>query len=277
MISIVVPTYNRAHLLPRAIDSVINQTWKDWELIIVDDGSKDNTGEVVKKYLTDKRVKYIKKENSGSADSRNVGVGHTTGDFLAFLDSDDTWEPEKLEVNNKFIDLYPEGVCFYSGFRTIDSKSGEQIRTSVPPEGKQDLREQLKTYNPIHAFSTVVFPKNIFLEAGRFDIDFKARQDVDLYYRVSKLAHFVGIPEILATVYSNQTDRISANVSNRFSGFDLFLKKHGKDMSFAQRSFLAKRVVALAFQDKSYKTLAERLPLSLFSFLTPSSFDHKED
>ena len=277
MISIVIPTYNRAHLVPRALSSVLAQSFVDWELILVDDGSEDNTEEVVQEFLGDSRIKYLRKENSGSADSRNVGVNHSTGEFLAFLDSDDVWEPNKLEVNVRYINSNPEGICFYSGFRTIDSKSGKQIRKSVPPEGERDLREQLKTSNPIHAFSTAVFPKEVFLQAGGFDIEFKARQDVDLFYRISKISSFVAIPEVLATVYNNQADRISANVSNRFSGFDLFLKRHGHDMSFAQRSFLAKRIVVLAYKNGSYKTLIKRLPLSIFSFVNPFSEIPKEN
>ncbi len=105
-VSVIIPTYNRADLLPRAIDSVLNQTYRDLELIIVDDGSTDNTKEIVEKYQKkDERIKYLWEENSGGpARPYNLALKQCQGEFIAFLDSDDVWLPEKLERQINFIE-----------------------------------------------------------------------------------------------------------------------------------------------------------------------------
>ena len=97
-ISVIVPTYNRGHLLERALRSVLTQTHQQLELIIVDDGSVDNTADVVSTYDADSRVRYIRhQDNLGSSVARNTGIRHAQGEYIAFLDSDDEWLPTKLE------------------------------------------------------------------------------------------------------------------------------------------------------------------------------------
>ncbi len=109
-VSVILPTYNRAKYISRAIDSVLAQTYKDWELIIIDDGSTDNTKEVVEPYLKDKRIKYVWKENGGVSSARNKGLDMATGEFVAFLDSDDFYMPEKLEKSLEVFDRYPDVI-----------------------------------------------------------------------------------------------------------------------------------------------------------------------
>ena len=101
LVSVIIPTYNREKFLPYALGSVKNQTYKDWELIIVDDGSTDNTEKVCKEFAKtiDQPVKYIYQENQGVAGARNTGLKHAQGEFIAFLDSDDRWYPWHLKKN----------------------------------------------------------------------------------------------------------------------------------------------------------------------------------
>ena len=102
--SIIMPSYNTANYIGESINSVINQTYKNWELIIVDDCSTDNTDEIVKKFLNDKRIKYFRNnKNSGAAMSRNKALREAKGKWIAFLDSDDLWKKEKLEKQIKFM------------------------------------------------------------------------------------------------------------------------------------------------------------------------------
>lgn len=96
MISIVLPSFNRAHILPKAVESILRQTYKDFELIIVDDGSSDNTCEVVKGF-NDDRIVYVHQENAGACVARNNGIDHARGEYIAFQDSDDVWHEDKLE------------------------------------------------------------------------------------------------------------------------------------------------------------------------------------
>ena len=105
LVSIIMPSYNTADFIEKSIKSVINQTYKNWELIIVDDCSTDNTDEVVEKFLSDKRIVYIKNEkNSGAAVSRNCALREAKGKWIAFLDSDDLWHPQKLEKQIEFME-----------------------------------------------------------------------------------------------------------------------------------------------------------------------------
>ena len=105
LVSVIMPSYNTAEYISESIASVRKQTYTDWELIIVDDCSADNTDEIVKPFLSDKRIKYIKNEtNSGAAVSRNRALREAKGKWIAFLDSDDLWHPEKLEKQIRFME-----------------------------------------------------------------------------------------------------------------------------------------------------------------------------
>ena len=121
-VSIITPSYNTARFIEETINSVLNQTYTDWELIIVDDCSKDNTDEVVAKY-TDDRIIYIKNEkNSGAAVSRNRALREATGRWIAFLDSDDLWEKDKLQKQIDFMEK--NGYAFsYTAYRKINEDS----------------------------------------------------------------------------------------------------------------------------------------------------------
>ena len=113
LVSVIIPTYNRAHLIKRSAESVLNQTYTNLELIIVDDGSTDDTEEVVKT-LNDNRVTYIKQPNQGACAARNNGIDHAKGEFIAFQDSDDVWHEDKLEKQIKCLKETGADFCFCS-------------------------------------------------------------------------------------------------------------------------------------------------------------------
>ena len=123
LVSIVMPSYNTAKYIKETIDSVLNQTYSFWELIIVDDCSTDETDEVVKPYLKDERIRYLKNiKNSGAAVSRNRALQEAKGRWIAFLDSDDLWEPDKLQKQLKFMN--DNGYCFsYTNYVEINEES----------------------------------------------------------------------------------------------------------------------------------------------------------
>lgn len=134
LVSIIMPSYNTSKYISETIDSVINQTYKNWELIIVDDCSNDNTDKVIKKYLKDKRIKYYKNEkNSGAAISRNKALKLANGEYIAFLDSDDLWEKEKLEKQIKFME--ENNYYFsYTKYELIDEKSNSLNKVVSGPK-----------------------------------------------------------------------------------------------------------------------------------------------
>ena len=132
-VSIIMPSYNTAQFLLQSVQSVVAQTYKDWELIIVDDCSTDNTDEVIAS-ISDERIRYIKNEqNSGAAVSRNKALREARGRWIAFLDSDDLWHPEKLEKQIRF--MKANGYSFsYTNYSEIDEKSQPLGRTVTGPK-----------------------------------------------------------------------------------------------------------------------------------------------
>lgn len=136
LVSIITPSYNTAKFIGKTIESVQNQTYQKWEMIIVDDCSTDNTDEVIDGYLSDKRIKYIKNEkNSGAAVSRNRALREAKGKWIAFLDSDDLWMPEKLEKQIGFMEK--NGYHFsYANYEEIDT---DGKRTCVRVTGPKKI------------------------------------------------------------------------------------------------------------------------------------------
>ncbi len=133
LVSIIMPSYNTGQFISETIDSVLAQTYENWELIIVDDCSTDNTDEVVLKYLTDHRIKYLKNEkNSGAAISRNRALREAAGKWIAFLDSDDLWSHDKLEKQLAF--MKARGSCFsYTNYIEIDESSAPNGKSVTGP------------------------------------------------------------------------------------------------------------------------------------------------
>ena len=130
LVSIIMPSYNTASFIAESIQSVLEQSYKDWELIIVDDCSPDNTDDVVKPYLSDKRIRYLKNEkNSGAAVSRNRALREAEGKWIAFLDSDDLWMPEKLQKQVGFMEKngYHFSYTNYAEIDTEDKRNGISV------------------------------------------------------------------------------------------------------------------------------------------------------
>src|SRR5215831_9468158 len=113
IVSVVIPTYNNARFLPEALDSLLGQTYRDFELIVVDDGSTDDTLEVLKPYRH--LIRYVRKENGGPASARNLGIRHASGELIAFQDADDIWLPDKLQLQVDYLREHPEVGLVFSG------------------------------------------------------------------------------------------------------------------------------------------------------------------
>ncbi|HII60985.1 glycosyltransferase family 2 protein [Pyrococcus horikoshii] len=149
LVSVVLPTYNRAKVLPRAIESVLNQTYTNIELIIVDDGSRDNTKEIIREFQSqDERIVYLRnKRNLGANAARNIGIMHSTGEFIAFMDSDDMWLPWKLERQIKImyssLNSYP---IVYSGFIRIYKTDKNKVILSYYPKNPLQFQQIVPQY-----------------------------------------------------------------------------------------------------------------------------------
>src|SRR4051794_36269759 len=124
LVSVVIPAFNRAFILPEALDSVLAQTFKDFELIVVDDGSTDDTEEVLRPYVERRGVRFLPQANQGPAAARNRGIEAARGKYVAFLDSDDLWLPIKLSVQIPRMEAHPEAVMSYGNVLNFTPETG---------------------------------------------------------------------------------------------------------------------------------------------------------
>lgn len=231
IVSVVIPTYNRALLINRAIQSVLSQTHQDFELIIVDDGSTDNTEEVLKG-LKDKRIKYVcLKENSGtSAVPRNVGIRESRGDYVAFLDSDDEWLPEKIEKQlNLFKEFRKKNLGLVGcNCWTINKTRGRILRRLPKYKNYQLFREDVLTGFPLYGIGSAALVKRKVIEkVGFFDERIKHGNLKDMIIRISRKYDFDLIEEPLLKIYSHQnsvTNNLSFDKKNK--DLDYLFRKH---------------------------------------------------
>lgn len=223
MISIVTPTYNRAKLLMNMVESVLKQTFTDWELIIVDDGSKDNTSEIIQPYLIDERITYIKKANSGATDTRNVGAFIAKGEFLTFLDSDDEALPNWLEEVNNCIDE-KTGVIFAGAIRNFGND-----KTEVELPWKYNfLGENLRVKFTCGSF---IVKREIFNAIEGYDTNLKSSQHTDLGLRLlnymsDKDFKKCSINKSLIQINIHEGERIRTNWNHVSEGSIQFIEKH---------------------------------------------------
>lgn len=217
LISCIIPTHNRASKLMVAVQSVLNQTYRNIELLIVDDQSKDNTREVVEAIIrTDHRVKYLLNPNKGANNARNYGITNSKGEYIAFLDDDDAWVETKLEKQlNVFKGLGKEYGVVYCTFARKSIK-GNVVRTH-PSRLSQikngDILNRMLKRNFISTCSLFV-KREVFDKSGMFSPKYKSFQDWELLTRIACDYHFYFLRETLVNVYESN-DSITLNKSGR--------------------------------------------------------------
>jgi len=192
-VSVIIPTYNRARSVSSAIQSVLDQTFEDFEIIVVDDGSTDNTKEVIKSFK-DKKIHYLRHiKNKGSQAARNTGIKHSKGKFIAFLDDDDMWLPQKLERQLTIIEDKPDIGVIYTGFVFISD--GKVYYVYTPSLRGNIYYDVLK--KTVAATSTVLLRRECFNKVGFFDEHLPRYEDWDLWIRLAKHFKFDFIKEPL--------------------------------------------------------------------------------
>jgi len=204
MISVVIPSYNRADRIRRSAESVLNQTYQEIELIIVDDGSSDNTEEVVKS-LNDNRVRYVRQENQGACVARNTGISCSRGEYIAFQDSDDAWHADKLEKQLATLEKYHADVCFCR-MQRFDYASEKDVFFPDLPEGIVAY-ESLLTESLVS--TQTILAKRSVCEKYQFTAGLKARQDWDWIIRAAQDHVFCFDASVLVDVYL-QNDSITS-------------------------------------------------------------------
>jgi len=223
IVSVIITTYNRSNFLKKSTKSVLEQTYKKLELIIVDDCSTDETEQVVYN-IKDKRVKYIRhNENMGVHQSRNDGILNSNGKFIAFLDDDDHWLPKKLE---KQVDLFMKknsnlGLIYTGYYNALNGR----IVAKVSPRRRGYLRDILINQNVVST-STVLVRAECFKKVGLFEyIPFM--EDWDMWIRISQYYEFDFVPDPLC-IYNIHGNQATSNAKYRIIGQEIMLSKYNE-------------------------------------------------
>ena len=200
-VSVIIPTYNRSSLIADAIQSVLAQTFGDFEIIVIDDGSTDNTKELVDNFK-DPRIRYLYQKNQGVSVARNTGIQASRGEYVAFLDSDDTLLKEALEKRVEVLDRHPEAAFSYGQIYFVDEKGRiiqlePRSKSSYVREGIEELREIL-TFGHQFNNSAAMVRRSCLQEVGGFNPAFTCCQDVDLWVRLARKYSVAHIAEPLA-------------------------------------------------------------------------------
>lgn len=181
LVSVIIPTFNMASFLSQAIQSVLNQTFSDFELIVIDDGSNDNTKSVVHSF-NDVRIEYVYQENKGLSGARNTGLRLASGKYIAFLDADDLFLPDKLAVQSKYLEEHLEVGVVVGGFQRIDSE-GNLIKETYFKPGQVSM-EDLLVANRFIIHSTMI-RRSCIEEIGGFDESLKGAEEWDFHSRLA--------------------------------------------------------------------------------------------
>jgi glycosyltransferase involved in cell wall biosynthesis len=224
--TVIIPTHNRSKLLKRAIQSVIDQTFSNFELLVVDDHSSDDTKQIVRSFKDDRITYILNDRGTGGAGTRNCAIFKAQGKWTAFLDDDDRWVPQKLEVQNKKINEINDSIgLIYSGFSFKSSRKRWNGHIVVPKRQGRMLDDLLYD-NYIGTLTTVLIRTHILKNLGGFDERFPAHQDIDLYVRVAAVSNIAFVNQCLATVVLSSNNRITGNFKKKLKGCSLFWEKH---------------------------------------------------
>ena len=192
--SVIIPTYNRAATIERAIESALEQTYPHFDVILINDGSTDQTEEVIKRYYN--RIKYISQHNGGSASARNRGISESMGNYIAFLDSDDLWFPQKLKQMEIAIQKKPEAGLFYSDSNVLN-KDGQLMWAHKCHDIIGNAYQAFLESDFVSTSAFVVL-KDCFDIVGVFSETLSGCEDWDMWIRLSRRFHCVHIPEVLS-------------------------------------------------------------------------------
>ncbi len=273
LVSVIIPTYNRANFLSEALESVFSQSCQGFEVIVVDDGSTDETSQIVSKFP---QVIYIRQQHKGVASARNLGIKYAKGDLITFLDSDDLWLPKKLEYQIAFFRNHPEAVAVQT--EEIWIKNGKRINPK-----KKHLKEggwifhrcvKLCLVSP----SGIMLRRKVFEEIGQFDEEFPVCEDYEFWLRLSVRYPIYLISEPLVIKRGGHPDQLS-----RRSGLDWFrllalykLIKTNADLTPGMKELAIKEAIkkGLIYANGALKRKKYKEAFETYKLLQELSFQH---
>ena len=211
LVSVIIPAYNRAHMLPRALESLLQQTHQNWEALIVDDASSDNTAEVMAQFVKkDARIHFFQQtKNGGACVARNVGIDHAKGTFVTFLDSDDEYYPRKIELQVQLLQQSSVPNVGVVSCGRHDARDGKVYFKWIPSK-KGNIVNNLLRKERVGGNTSFLMVKKSVLDAHKlyFDPEMPAGQDWDFLLRVCQHANFDFVPEPLVIIHHHSGERV---------------------------------------------------------------------
>ncbi|TGN41527.1 glycosyltransferase [Marinobacter confluentis] len=264
-VSIITPTFNRADFIEQAVDSVLKQSYQNFELLIIDDGSTDDTKERLATVLEDARVHYFYQANQGQSVARNLALSRASGDLVCFLDSDNYWPENKLEIQLTKLAEQPDVDVVYGDIVTVDEQ-GQEISRKNMRRYSGDIAKYMIRDNCV-SMNTAMARRRCFEELGAMSGTRRVADDYDLWLRFSARFRFHYMPEFLA-FYRVMEDQISSDKSRRFDSnwqiindfrrdFPSAMSKKDFDSGFA--AFHCRKARYLAGQNLKRRALVELL------------------
>lgn len=238
--SVVIPLYNKSPYIARAVNSVLNQTFQDFEIIVVDDGSTDGGGEIAKNY-PDSRIRYIYQENAGVSAARNQGVEKAKFEYIAFLDADDEWDNNCLEIFEHLIGKFVNYSFFGQSFRVVDALEGTHLPHSlcnIPLNWEGVLTNYLEmaSIDPPFSSSSVCIRKSVIQEIGGFPGGVRLGEDLSLWFVLSFRYPIVFKHSVSATYYRNAIGNTFNTLTPEFGYFEKLLEKYFNNHQFDSKT-----------------------------------------
>lgn len=271
-VSVIIPTYNRASMLLEALESIFEQTYPVHEIIVVDDGSTDNTREVVENYRD--RVSYIYQQNAGPASARNRGLSQATGDYITFLDSDDLYLPRKIEKQVQYLAEHPSVAMVYSSFKWV-TLNGEHIQT-IPAKLTGRVHHEMIWSKQLIATPSVMFRREILPTIGLFDVTLRILEDQDYWLRIAANYEIGAIEDVILQIRLHSADNLKRDPNKTLEVIEYLLRKNLQSYS----PIFRRRVIAHHYyylisevmnseQTNPWKQYAHALSIWCFHKLAP--------
>lgn len=264
-ISVVIPLYNGAQYIRRSVESVLAQTYDDFELIVVDDGSADRGGDIVLEF-TDPRVRLVQQENAGVSAARNKGIAEGRGKYIAFLDADDAWDAGFLDAVVNLTTLYPQAGIYGTGYRMVYSK-GPVVEVTAEEAINQDRHLLITDYlyranggSLINA-SGIMIPRRIFKELGDFKVGEHHGEDLEMWARIA-LRYPIGYDtRVLFSFY--QTGMIKKKRFHKLPKYEPHVRMLQAFLNNTPDSLVTQKIIRAHIKDQYLK--------SCFWFISNSS------
>lgn len=244
---------------------MLEQSYPHWEVIVVDDNepsseARRETEQFMQRYRGEERIRYLGHErNKGGAAARNTGVLAAAGEYVAFLDDDDEWLPDKLEKQLALFAAADGCLVTYTGYRVVD-EAGALVSTKLP-SWRGDILERLLARNEIGTTSTLLCKREALMEAALFDEALPASQDYDLYLRLAQRCTFDYVSEPLVVFHNHAAGRITGNVVAKERAFELFCAKHEAlfarypEAHYGHLKFFARYFVSVGARESARRAL----------------------